>query len=248
MEKPKVLDLFSGIGGFSYAFEQEGFSTIGFSEVEPFACQVLKKHWPKVTNYGDITKWRDWPDLVPDVVCGGFPCQPFSQAGKRRGASDDRFLWPAMLDVIARYQPTWVVGENVANFVNMELDNSISDLEKIGYEVQPFVVPACAVGFEHKRERIWIIGNNNKVGFSRNSAENKKGVQSTYRNSVQSNRKVKTPHSARRMPRLLESPNCGIIHGLPSKLDVSRIAALGNSIVPQIAQEIARCIYQVSYA
>ena len=245
MENPTLLDLFSGIGGFSLAFEREGFRTIGFSEIDTFACQVIKKHWPEIPNFGDITKWREWPDLSPYVITGGFPCQPFSSAGKRRGKGDNRYLWPAMLAVIARYRPAWVIGENVANIVDMELDNCMSDLEDIGYEVQSFVIPACAVGLEHRRNRVWIVAHLNKMGLKRQPPTDKTRFQSAYGGGIQPNRVAPPTRPPRRATGILESTNCGIIHGLPSKLDVSRIAALGNSIVPQIAQAIARGIMSV---
>jgi DNA (cytosine-5)-methyltransferase 1 len=156
-EQPTHLDLFSGIGGFSLAFEREGFRTIGFSEVDPYASAVLRKHWPGVPNYGDI---RSTPGPTGvDVLTGGFPCQPFSYAGKRRGKEDDRYLWPEMCRVIAEAKPTWIVGENVAGIINMALDRVLSDLEAIGYSALPIVVPACAVDAPHRRDRVWIVAH-----------------------------------------------------------------------------------------
>jgi DNA (cytosine-5)-methyltransferase 1 len=158
-EKPTHLDLFSGIGGFSLAFEAEGFRTIGFSEIDPWASAVLKKHWPHVPNYGDV---RNVPALRCDVLTGGFPCQPFSFAGKRKGKNDNRHLWPAMRDVIDRCQPTWIVGENVLGIIGMELERVLADLEGLGFIAQTFVVPACAVDAKHRRDRVWIIAYNDR--------------------------------------------------------------------------------------
>jgi len=148
------LDLFSGIGGFALAANAAGYKTIGFSEIEPYACKILKRHWPDVPNYGDIRNVRG---IRCELLTGGFPCQPFSLAGKQRGAKDDRHLWPEMCRVIAEARPSWVLGENVPGIIGMELDNVLADLEHLGYACWPIVVPACAVDARHRRDRVWIV-------------------------------------------------------------------------------------------
>jgi DNA (cytosine-5)-methyltransferase 1 len=150
------LDLFSGIGGFALAAQAAGFSTVGFSEIEPYACKILKRHWPDVPNYGDIRNVRG---VRCDLITGGFPCQPFSVAGKRRGSEDDRHLWPEMCRVIAEARPTWVLGENVPGIIGMELDRVLSDLETLGYACWPLIIPACAVDARHRRDRVWIVAH-----------------------------------------------------------------------------------------
>lgn len=150
------LDLFTGIGGFSLAAQWAGFTTIGFSEIEPYACRILSKHWPDVPNLGDIRNVRG---IRADLITGGFPCQPFSVAGKRGGAGDDRALWPEMRRVIAEITPTWVLAENVPGIINMELDSVLSDLESLGYACWPLVIPACAVDAKHRRDRVWILAD-----------------------------------------------------------------------------------------
>lgn len=159
----KVLDLFSGIGGFSLGLEWAGMETIAMCEKDKFCRQVLAKHWPDITIHEDIRKLdgREYKNAV-DVVCGGFPCQPFSVAGKQLGKEDDRHLWPEMLRVIKESSPTWVIGENVSGFVSMALDDVCLDLEAEGYEVQSFVIPACAVEAHHKRDRCWIVAHANE--------------------------------------------------------------------------------------
>jgi DNA (cytosine-5)-methyltransferase 1 len=155
----KVLDLFSGIGGFSLGLESVGFETVGFCEIDPFCQKVLKKHWPDIPIHEDI-KELDGHEYRGSVrlVCGGFPCQPYSLASRHRsGSEDDRHLWPEMFRVIREVQPDWVIGENVLGIVSMELDNVLADLGD-SFDVQTFDIPAVAVNARHLRHRVWIIG------------------------------------------------------------------------------------------
>jgi DNA (cytosine-5)-methyltransferase 1 len=152
------ISLFSGIGGIDLAAHWAGFQTIQLVERDPFCQKVLQKNFPGVPIHGDITTF----DATgfrgrTHLVSGGFPCQPFSHAGKRRGKEDDRHLWPEMLRVIAEAQPTFVLGENVAGFVNLALDDCLFDLEAQGYEAWAFVLPACAVTALHRRDRCFIV-------------------------------------------------------------------------------------------
>ena len=159
------LSLFSGIGGLDLAAEWAGFRTVGQCEWADYPRAVLEKHWPGLPRWRDIrtlTKESFYEQTglrTVDVISGGFPCQPFSVAGKRGGKDDDRYLWPEMLRVIRELQPTWGVGENVPGIVNLALDTVLSDLEAEGYEVQCFLVPACGVDAPHKRERCAIVAN-----------------------------------------------------------------------------------------
>jgi len=159
-----VLDLFSGIGGFSLGLEATGaFSTVAFCEQDRFCQAVLRKHWPNTPIYDDIRTLPTDRFRGVDICVGGFPCQPWSTAGKKSGAEDDRDLWPEMLRVIEAVQAEWVIGENVRGFVNepLGLRRSLSDLERVGYQAVPFIIPACSVNAPHRRDRVWIIGHKN---------------------------------------------------------------------------------------
>ena len=162
----KVLDLFSGIGGFSLGLERAGpFRTVAFCEQEPFCQEVLKKHWPDVPIYDDVKTIPTNRLGRIDLICGGFPCQPWSVAGQQRGAEDDRDLWPVMASLVEKLQPEWVIGENVRGFINQSLGlrRSLSDLESLGYQAIPFIIPACAVDAKHRRDRVWILAHSNRL-------------------------------------------------------------------------------------
>lgn len=164
----KILDLFAGIGGFSLASHWMGWETAAFVEWDNYCQKVLRKNYPNTPIYGDIKKFKYEEEKQKigsiDIICGGFPCQPFSTAGKRKGAKDDRYLWPEMLRIIREVRPAWIVGENVPGIISMDggkvLEQICTDLESEGYAVQPFIIPAMAVGAWHRRNRIWIIAYN----------------------------------------------------------------------------------------
>ncbi len=160
------LDLFSGIGGFALATEMVWPKVEHvFCDIDPFSQAILKKHWPKAKIYDDIKKLEGGGAFTGtvDLVTGGFPCQPFSTAGKRRGTEDDRHLWPAMLRVIREAAPRWVIGENVGGLLTWDgglvLERVLLDLEGEGYEAWPFVIPACSLNAPHRRDRVWIVAH-----------------------------------------------------------------------------------------
>jgi len=157
--KLRVLDLFSGIGGFSLGLERTGgFETVAFCEYDDFPRRVLAKHWPDTPCFPDVRTLKGSDiDGPVDVICGGYPCQPFSTAGKRQGAADDRHLWPEFMRLVAELRPSWVIGENVAGHISMGLDDVLADLEAEGYACRTFVIPACAVGASHRRDRVWTV-------------------------------------------------------------------------------------------
>lgn len=175
--------LFSGIGGFDVAAEWMGWENLFHCEKEPFCQKVLKHHWPEAKLYDDIKKadFTEWAGRI-DVISGGFPCQPYSTAGKRLGKNDERHLWPEMLRAIREIRPRWVVGENVRGFINwsggLVFDEVQSDLEAEGYEVIPFLLPACGINAPHRRDRVWFIAYS-KSSPRRN--ENKNEGQETQK-------------------------------------------------------------------
>ena len=163
------ISLFSGIGGFDLASEWMGWNNIASCEINPFGRKVLNHYWPDALHHNDVhtftkellnEKIKNW-NSKDVILTGGFPCQPYSNAGKRKGTEDDRHLWPEMLRVIQEVQPRWIVGENVRGLVNwnggMVFDEVQFDLETIGYEVQSFILPACSKNAPHRRDRLWIV-------------------------------------------------------------------------------------------
>jgi len=186
----KVLDLFSGIGGFSLGLEWAGMSTVAMCEKDPYCRKILAKHWPDLTIHEDIRNLdgKEYRNSI-DLVAGGFPCQPFSVAGKRKGTDDDRHLWPEMLRVIKEAKPRWVIGENVFGFINMALDDVQADLEREHYEVRKFVLPAVAVDAKHRRDRIFLVAYSNSP-----AVWNLPERQAQGRDNLQAGRQAITPH------------------------------------------------------
>jgi DNA (cytosine-5)-methyltransferase 1 len=255
MNERTHLDLFSGIGGFALAAKWNGYRTVGFCDNEPYAQAVLKKHWPEVPCHKDIREVRGELYAGVTLLTGGFPCQPFSVAGKQRGKDDNRYLWPEMRRVIREARPAWIIGENVAGIVNLALDQVCADLEAEGYEVEPIIIPACAVDAPHRRDRVWIVAH--AKGGERGGIQDKSRTQGTqggdqlprdtsglsgklcaedagqsFRDSRDNSRGVAT---------WLAEPNVGrVANGVSNRSH--RLKGLGNAIVPQVAAEIIRNI------
>jgi DNA (cytosine-5)-methyltransferase 1 len=184
--------LFSGIGGFDLAAEWMGWQNLFHCEMNPFGQKVLNHYWPDAELFTDITKsdFTKYANRI-DILTGGFPCQPYSHAGKRLGKEDDRHLWPEMLRAIREIQPTWVVGENVSGLISwndgMVFDEVQTDLEAEGYEVFPVVLPACAVNAPHRRDRVWFIAYSNSFRNNRmHRTENGNDARELTENNKQS--------------------------------------------------------------
>jgi len=181
------LDLFSGIGGFSLGLEATGeFETVAFCDYDPFCQKVLRKHWENVPIYGDI-KELTYEKLKAnginniDIITGGYPCQPFSVAGNKKGEQDSRHLWPEYFRLVKECRPTWVIGENVGGHIKLGLDTVLSDLESEGYSARTFSISASSIGANHKRERVWIVANSNDR-LSKQSNEEVRTGRNTFDN------------------------------------------------------------------
>ena len=174
----KHVDLCSGIGGFALGFGWAELShPVLFCDIEPWSRKILAKHWPDVKIAKDVKELANDPDgLVPDcdILTAGYPCQPFSVAGKQRGEEDDRHIWPEIFRIIKAKRPNWIVCENVYGHISMGLDTVLSDLETEGYSCQPFIVPACAVNAPHRRDRLWIVAHTNSHGKPNGSINEEK--------------------------------------------------------------------------
>tara|TARA_Y100000385_G_scaffold47305_1_gene43934 strand:- start:1833 stop:2765 length:933 start_codon:yes stop_codon:yes gene_type:complete len=187
--------LFSGIGGFDLAAEWSGFTNLFNCEWEEFPRKVLKHHFPNAEQYGDIKQFNATAYSGRlDILSGGFPCQPFSVAGKRKGSEDERHLWPEMLRVIGECQPRWVVGENVRGLVNwsdgLVFETCCSDLEAIGYSVQSFIIPACATGAPHRRDRVWIVAHSD---YEREERTSRRDESKSRSEGIQERDEVQQP-------------------------------------------------------
>ncbi len=169
--------LFSGIGGFDLAAQWMGWNNIFQVEKDDWCRKVLAKNFPKTERFADIKDFtgHEYTNRI-DVISGGFPCQPFSVAGQRKGKDDDRYLWEEMLRVIATIKPTYVVGENVTGIVGLALDTMLSDLEAQDYTTETFIIPACSKNAWHRRDRVWIVAYANSIGRQDEQKENGKSV------------------------------------------------------------------------
>ena len=262
--------MFSGIGGFSLGLERTGMETVAFCEYDEKCRQVLTKHWPDVTQYTDVrtlTGEQLERDGITDIglICGGYPCQSFSLAGNRSGEEDDRHLWPEIFRLIKEIRPTWVCCENVAGHITMGLDSVLADLEGEGYSCQSFVIPACAVGAPHRRDRVWIVAHANEQhdDFRRHGASKilrdrqetskifrsedvadsmHKGLQEREREDPGRKSQNGRPKLERVSQWLPEPPVGRVANGVPGRVD--RLKQLGNAVVPQVVEIIGRAIME----
>jgi DNA (cytosine-5)-methyltransferase 1 len=272
----KHLDLFSGIGGFALAARWMGWETIQFVEIDKFCQKVLNKNFPNVPIHGDIktfdgSKYRG----TVDILTGGFPCQPFSVAGKRKGKEDDRHLWPEMFRVIGEIKPRWIVGENVTGIIGLALNDVLTALEDKGYNTETYIIPACSLNAPHRRDRIWILANSEsnrdkRIGRAvgeaprrsekqndglQSNGESKNGMQvlaNTYNQRCEEFNATEIPSRSFVDRRGVVNywndwPSEPALRGSNDGLpnELDRIKSLGNAIVPQVAFEIFKAIESV---
>ena len=277
-EQLRHVDLCSGIGGFALGFERAGLSyPVLFCDIEKWCRDVLDKHWPAVPKATDVKELANDPEgLVPDcdIITAGYPCQPFSFAGQRKGQEDDRHIWPYILQIVAQKRPTWCVFENVYGHISLGLDEVLFDLEAESYAARAFIVPACATDAPHRRDRVWIVARNvadadnprqsssqgnrqnggnrqrNNIGWSGKDVADANSKRGCGRNAKRENA---TPtrqspcnqrDNTRGMETWLPEPDVGRVAHGIPRR-VDRLKGLGNAIVPQIAEKIATTIKQV---
>lgn len=232
-----VLSLFGGIGGLELGLERAGMRLVGQVEIDPFCRKVLARHWPEVPRHDDVRTapawWRSSPRPGVDVVAGGFPCQPVSTAGRGLAQADPRWLWPAMADVIDQLRPTWVIAENVPGLRTRGLDLVLADLRRLGYRTRAGYISACAVGASHPRRRLFILAHTESQGRCPWRAD--VGRTATPPGQEQDQRR---PGGRARWP---TEPDVGrVAYGVPAGVDRRR--ALGNAVVPAVAEHIGRLV------
>lgn len=231
-----VGSLFSGIGGLDLGLERAGMRLIWQSEIDPYACRILHKHWPEVPNYGDIKK-IDWSSIPrPDVICGGYPCQPFSLAGQRKGEEDPRHLWPWVKDAISGLRPKYAILENVRGHLSMGGLTVIGELAAIGYDAEWRIVSAASVGANHRRDRIVIVAYPNSLVMG------KQGLPTATRQADKKRHDYIGGEKANGTREWWQiEPAVGrVANGIPHRVD--RLRGLGNAVVPQVAEVIGRLV------
>lgn len=261
-----VGSLFSGIGGLDLGLERAGMQVIWQSEIDPFACKVLKKHWPEVPNYGDI-KQIDWRSVArPNIICGGYPCQPFSLAGQRRGTNDPRHLWPWVRTAISELRPDYAILENVRGHLTMGGLQVIGELTEIGYDAEWRIVSAAGLGAPHRRDRLIIVAypNDARSGTPERRTNTDGASQvKEWKNVTQFGISRRGANVADTASAGLQGPVGSIFTGIRKGFtnggwweiepDVGRVAngvsfrvdrlrGLGNAVVPQVAEYIGRLV------
>lgn len=245
------LSLFTGIGGLDLAAEWAGFTTIGQCEFADYPSKVLEKHWP------DVPRWRDIRTLTKesfyektgsqtvDIISGGFPCQPHSVIGKRKGEDDERHLWPEFCRVVRELKPRFVFGENVQGILSTIHDSVCSDLEREGYEVRTFNLPAYAVAAHHERYRVFIVGVSKSQ--SRLQANQEANTNGTWRDARANTLFEPWDYLPGTYWATHTPPVSGMVDGFPNGMDKykQRCIALGNAVVPQQAYPIFKAIAEI---
>jgi DNA (cytosine-5)-methyltransferase 1 len=233
-----VLSLFSGIGGLDLGLERAGMTVVGQVEIDPWCRKVLAKHWPEVPRHDDVRTAAGWwlaePRPVADLLAGGPPCQPVSEAGPRVGQSDPRWLWPDMARVVAGLRPSWVVIENVPGLRTLGLADALGDLRRLGYIAAPGTISACEMGAPHPRKRLFTLAHAEGVRCCPPRPQEDAPVTDADHQPGHAGQHARAhPWSA--------EPGMGrVADGIPGRVD--RLRGLGNAVVPQVAEHIGRLI------
>jgi DNA (cytosine-5)-methyltransferase 1 len=238
----RVLDLFSGIGGFALGLERAGMEVVAFCEIDPFCQAVLKKHWPHVPCYDDVTTLTGarlaTDGIAVDLICGGFPCQDISVAGKGAGIGGERSgLWSEYARIIGELGPAYVIVENVSALLNRGMDVVLGDLAALGYDAEWHCIPASAVGAPHERDRVWIIAYSDSLrpqGQSDDSGSNSRWSERPQQLTGLVPSSFWVGLSASDIRRMA--------NGLPRTMGKPKLHAYGNAVVPQIPEIIGRAI------
>ena len=237
-----VGSLFSGIGGLDLGLERAGMKVIWQSEIDPYCCKVLKKHWPEVPNHGNI-KEINWQEIQkPNIIAGGYPCQPFSLAGKRKGTEDPRHLWPYVLHAISSIQPAYAILENVPGHLTMGGAQVIGELAEFGYDAEWRVVSAAGMGAPHLRKRLIIVAYPNESWRKHSDTQRSARAALSQRHEVF--KSIEPSHCISRTSKhWVHEPNVGrVADGIPNRVD--RLRGLGNAVVPQVAEYIGRLVME----
>lgn len=275
MKKIKFISLFAGIGGLDLGLERAEMECVAQVEIDDFCQKVLTKHWPNVPKFKDVRDVGKHNLPSADLICGGFPCQPHSYAGKRKGKKDDRNLWPEYFRIVREVKPRYVIGENVPGLITTMLDEILSDLESIGYTCQTFVIPALAFDANHRRNRVFVIANSEsstrdvsistrikekELHIGRNgTAQSMADTERIRREGERESRNVARSLGLRSREGGNEkqsiSERLGEIWAVEPAIcrvahgipaRVDRLRSLGNAVVPQVAEFVGRCIVEMS--
>lgn len=271
MTKLRVLDLFSGIGGFSLGLERTGgFETVAFCEIDPFCQKVLKKHWPDVPIYDDVREFTGNAIGPVDVVTGGFPCQDVSLAGRRQGLEGERSgLWSEIARVLGELRPSYAIVENTPGLLSLGMGGVLGDLAELGYDAEWYSIPACYVGADHIRDRVWIIAYLNgwqsvdERGTATTPNQMEENAPHPLQQGLPERRNAGTDEN--NAPRFSEGIRFALraetsfpgdyrkhkpvmgrgLHGISRRVD--RVRSLGNAVVPQIPEMIGNAILQATH-
>lgn len=244
----KVLSLFSGIGGLDLGLERAGMRVVGQVEIDPFCRAVLAKHWPGVKQMADVREVKGDEFGPIDAIAAGVPCQPSAQGGRRLGAADERWLWPEFVRIVRRARPDWIVPENPRGFVTMpDAAGVVGELEDAGYIFRPLLLGARHIGSTHRRDRYWMVGYSDRIGQQAkvHVPKLRQARREVSRDSFVGSMRTAwppRPSHVHQVPRMAD----GLPRGVVGFTRSNSLRALGNAVVPQVAEVIGRAILEAA--